>query len=106
MLVIASRSVHVDAEGNECSDLNPRVVMMVVAKGCPIDEETAKRYGLIPADESQAPAPKTRGRKVERVIQPVPEPEPVTEPEVEVEVEPATLQVEVEVEPESVPEVD
>jgi len=47
-MVIASRSVHVDASGNECSELDPRVAMMVVAQGCAIDEATAARYGLIP----------------------------------------------------------
>lgn len=71
-MVRASRSVHVDAQGNECSELDPRVVRMIVAQGCEIDEATARAFGLIPAlvmdgqaDDSlaPAPAPKRRGKK-------------------------------------------
>lgn len=69
-MVKASRSVHIDAEGHECSELDPRVVRMVVAKGCEIDEATAARYGLIPAlsmdgaDDASLPAePAARARK-------------------------------------------
>lgn len=73
-MIRASRSVHITADGSECSELDPRVVRMIVAQGCEIDEATARHYGLIPAlamdgqaDTSlpPAPAPK-RGKKAEK----------------------------------------
>ena len=59
-MIIASRSVHVDKDGVECSDIDPRVATMIVARGCPIDEVTAARYDLLPAQPAQPAQPATQ----------------------------------------------